>query len=72
MMIETTAQALAAVDEIKQLTGWPDAEIARRTGLSQGTLNRIKTRKMKWPSVDTRKAIAEVLIYARTIKPTMQ
>jgi transcriptional regulator with XRE-family HTH domain len=71
-MIETTAQALAAVDEIIELTGWPDAEIARRTGLSKGTINRIKTKKMKWPGVDTRDALAECLRYARTISPRMQ
>lgn len=71
-MIETTAQARAAVDEIKRLTGWPDAELARRAGVNRATIHRIKTGEMKWPGADTRKALTSCLIYARGLKPVME
>lgn len=71
-MIETTAQAMAAVDEIKQLTGWPDAEIARRAGVNRATIHRIRTGKMKFPGYDTRGAISSCLVYARGLKPKME
>ena len=67
-MIETTAQAVAAVEEIKRITGWPDAEIARRCDLNRATIHRIRTGAMKFPGYDTRQALSSCLIYARGIK----
>lgn len=67
-MIETTTQARNALDEIKLLTGWPDAEIARRAGLNRATISRIKNGSMKFPGYDTRMALANCLVYARGIK----
>jgi len=67
-MIETITQAIAAVEEIRALTGWPDAEIARRAGVNRATINRIKTGKMKFPGYETRLALANCLVYVRGIK----
>jgi transcriptional regulator with XRE-family HTH domain len=71
-MIETMAQAVSAVEEIAERTGWPYAEIARRSGICKGTMRRLRNGEMKWPGVDTRRGLTECLIYARNIKPTMQ
>lgn len=67
-MIETTKQAQNAVVEIASLTGWNDAEIARRTGVNRSTISRIRSGNMKFPGYDTRLALASCLIYARGIK----
>jgi transcriptional regulator with XRE-family HTH domain len=67
-MIETSSQAESAVAEIKQRTGWTDAEIARRVGVNKSTIHRIRTGKMVFPDYSTRLALASTLIYARGIK----
>jgi len=66
-MIETKRQAQAAIAEIRELTGWTDAEIARRAGVHKSTIGRIVTGKMSFPGYDTRLALVNILIYARGI-----
>lgn len=68
-MIETTKQAMAAIEEIYELTGWHDSEIARRAGFNRSTIHRIRTGKMKFPGYKTRKALTGMLIYARGLRP---
>jgi transcriptional regulator with XRE-family HTH domain len=71
-MIETRVQAVSAVDEIAELTGWSYAEIARRSGICKGTMRRLRTGKMKWPGEDTRRGLTECLIHARNIPARIQ
>jgi predicted DNA-binding protein YlxM (UPF0122 family) len=66
-MIETTAQAQAAIAEIGRLTNWPDAEIARRADVHRATMHRIKSGAMKFPGYKTRLALYDLLKYARSL-----
>ena len=49
-MIETGKQARNAIKNIKKLTGWPEAEIARRLDVSRQTVALIRKGVTKNPT----------------------
>lgn len=63
--IEKADDFLKALEEIKHITGWRDAEIARRAGIDKSTITRLKLDGGRQPSPRAKSAIYDVLLIAR-------